>query len=126
MVKWIVVMYIQHALMTEGNHEKNPNQFGQNRDLISVISEYEPSVINFVRRNDLCIQNFITDHSRREWNKSLQLQPLQRCYCENSGSPDSACAMRRHYSITFTQSLQAINNLLALGRVGNLLCRRPS
>ena len=25
------------------------------------------------------------------WNMSLQLQPLQRCYCENSGSPASVC-----------------------------------
>ena len=33
-------------------------------------------------------------------NKSLHLQPLQRYYCENSGSPTSACVMRRHYSIT--------------------------
>ena len=32
------------------------------------------------------------------WNKSLRLQPLQRCYCENSGSLASACVMRRHYS----------------------------
>ena len=33
------------------------------------------------------------------WNKSLYLQPLQRCYCENSGSSASACVMRRHYSL---------------------------
>ena len=25
------------------------------------------------------------------WNKSLHFQPLQRCHCENSGSPASAC-----------------------------------
>ena len=30
------------------------------------------------------------------WNKSLLLQPLQRCYNENSGSHASACVMRRH------------------------------
>ena len=29
------------------------------------------------------------------WNKSLHVQPLQRCYCENSGSPASSCVMRR-------------------------------
>ena len=34
--------------------------------------------------------------------------------------------MRRHYSITYTQSLHAINGLLAVGRVGNLLCGRLS
>ena len=32
---------------------------------------------------------------------SLQLQPLQRCYCENSGSPASVCLVRRHYSTTY-------------------------
>ena len=63
---------------------------------------------------------------RGNWNKSLHLQPLQRCYCENSGSSASACVMRRHYSITYTQSLHTINGLLAVGRVGNLLCGRPS
>ena len=34
--------------------------------------------------------------------------------------------MRRHYSITHTQLLHTINDLLAVGRVGNLLCGRPS
>ena len=53
------------------------------------------------------------------WNKSLQLQPLQRCYCENSGSPASACVMRRHYCITYTQSLHAINDFQVVGLVGN-------
>ena len=39
-------------------------------------------------------------HSRGEsWNKSLHFQPLQRCYYENSGSPDSVCVMRRHYHV---------------------------
>ena len=59
-------------------------------------------------------------------NKSLHLQPLQQCYYKNLGSPASACVMRRHYSITYTQSLDAINCLIAEGRVGNLLCGRPS
>ena len=31
------------------------------------------------------------------WNKNLQLQLLQRCYCENLGSPTSACVMKCHY-----------------------------
>ena len=55
------------------------------------------------------------------WNKSLRLQSLQRCYCENSGTPASACVMRRHFSIKYMQSLLAINALLAMGCVGNLL-----
>ena len=38
----------------------------------------------------------------------------------------SACAMRRPYSITFTQSLHAINDLIAVGWVGNLLCGHRS
>ena len=32
--------------------------------------------------------------------------------------------MRGHYSITYTQSLHAINGLLAVGCVGNVLYRR--
>ena len=56
------------------------------------------------------------------WNKNFQNQPLQRCYCENSGSPASTCVMRHHYSIMYTRSLHAINGLLAMGRVRNLLC----
>ena len=60
------------------------------------------------------------------WNKNLKLQPLQRRYCENSESRASVCVMRRRYSITYTQSLHIINGLLAVGRVGNLLCGRPS
>ena len=60
------------------------------------------------------------------WNKSLHIQQLQRCYCENSGNPASACVMRRHYSITYMQLLHGINVLIAVGGVGNLLCGRPS
>ena len=39
-------------------------------------------------------------------------QLLELCYCENSGSPAGACVLRRHYSITYTQSLHAINGLI--------------
>ena len=49
------------------------------------------------------------------WNKSLKLQPLQRCYCENSGSHASACVMQRHYSVTYTQSLHAVSGFIAPG-----------
>ena len=86
--------------------------------------------MNFDRRYALCIQklyqrpHFTVDGS---WNKSFHLQPLQRCYCVNSGSPASAYVMRHHYSITYyRQSLQAINGLVALGRVAKLLCGCPS
>ena len=47
------------------------------------------------------------------WSKSLQLKPLQRCYNENSGRSASPCFMRRYYSIMYTQSLHAINGLVA-------------
>ena len=59
------------------------------------------------------------------WNKSLHLRPLQLCYSEKSGSPASECVMRRHYSITYTQSLLAVSALVPVGRVGNLVCERP-
>ena len=101
--RWEATMF-----MTEGNYEKNFNQFGQHQDLNSELSQYVCGVMNF-------------DGS---WNKSLHLQPLQRCYCENSGSPASACVMWRHYSITYTQSLHTVNGSLAVGRVRNLLCGR--
>ena len=120
----INVQYITYALMTERNHEKNPNQFGQHRDVNSELSEYDFSVMNFDRRYALCTQKlYHRPHFtvRGSWNKSLNLQPLQRCYCEDSGSAASACVMRRHYSITYTQSLHVINGLLALGRMGNWL-----
>ena len=86
-------------------------------------------IMNFHRRCALCIQklyhrpDFIVGGS---WNKSLHLQSLQRRYCENSGSLASTCVMRRHYSIKYTHSLHAINGLIAVGRVGNLLCGHPS
>ena len=85
--------------------------------------------MNFDRRYALCIQkiyhrpHFTVGGS---WNKSLNLRPLQRCYCENSGSPASACVMRRHYSITYIQSVHAIIGLIAVGLVGNLFCGHPS
>ena len=84
---------------------------------------------NFDRDYSLCIQKLYHKSSfavNGSWNKSLHIQPLQRCYCKNSGSPTSACVMRHNYSITYTQSLHAINGLLAVGRVENLLCGRPS
>ena len=84
--------------------------------------------MNFGRGYDLCILKlYHRPHFTVGgcWNKSLELQPLQRCYCEYSGSPASACVMQRHYCITYTQSFHAINGLIAVGRVGNLLRGRP-
>ena len=49
--------------MTEGNHKKNPNLFGQHQDLNSDLTEYESSVMNFDQRYALCIQNFITNRT---------------------------------------------------------------
>ena len=85
--------------------------------------------MNFDRRYALCNQKlYDRQHFTvgRSWNKSLHLQPLQRCYCENSGSRASAYVMRRHYSITYMHSLHAINGLPVVGRVGKLLCGRLS
>ena len=56
----------------------------------------------------------------------LHFQPLQRCYCQNSGSPTTSCVMQRHYSITYTQSLHAIIGLISVRRKENLLCGRSS
>ena len=85
--------------------------------------------MNFDRRYILSTQKL--DHRTRFtvagcWNKSLQLELLPRCYCENSGGPASARVMRQYYSSTYMQPFQVINILLAVGRVGNLLCGRPS
>ena len=115
--------------MTEGNHEKNPSQFGQHQDLNSELSEYESSVTNFDRRCTLCIQKL---YHRLHftvggcWNESLHLQPLQLWYCENSESPTSTCIVEHHYSITYMQLLHARNGLVAAEGMGNLLCGRSS
>ena len=85
--------------------------------------------MNLDLRYDLCIQKLLSKtelHSRRVLEYEPPLQPLQRCYCDNSESLASACVMRHHYSITYMQSLHAINDLIAVGQVGNLLCGRIS
>ena len=56
------------ALKTEGNHEKNPNQFGQYQDLNWELSDYESSVMNFDRDYALYVQKLISQtafHGRR-------------------------------------------------------------
>ena len=92
---------------------------------------HRPGTANDEFRSTLwfcAFKNFNTDalHSRHELHKNLYNQLLQRCYCENSGISASACVIRRNFSITYTQSLHAVNGLIAVGRVGNLLCGLPS
>ena len=54
------------------------------------------------------------------WNKSVNPQPLQRCYFENLGSPDSECDIRRH-----CYRIHAMNGLLAVGKVWKLTSWTP-
>ena len=57
-------------------------------------------MMNFDWRYVLCIQKLYHRpyfKVGRRWNKSLLLQPLQRCFCENTRSPASACVMQHHY-----------------------------
>ena len=115
--------------MTEGNHGKNPNQFGQQRDLNLELSEYESSAMNFDQSYALCIQKTLSQtalHRRRELEYEPPPSTAATMLCETSGSPASSCVMRRHYSITYMESLHAINGLPAVGRFGNLICGRPS
>ena len=65
--------------MTEENHEKNPDQFGQHRDLDSELSEYLSSVMNFDRRYALCIQNFITDRTSQSAGAGIRASIFNRC-----------------------------------------------
>ena len=60
--------------------------------------------MNFDQRYALCVHklyhrpHFTVGGSL---NKSLHLQPLQWCYCENLGSLASACVMLHRYSIMY-------------------------
>ena len=118
-------LLIMHMLLTcyklpaPATHHLLPND-------VSLI-DLTQLTMNFDHRYNLCIQKLY--HSTHftvggSWHKSLHLQPLQRCYCDNSGSPTSVSVMRRHYSMTCMQSLQTIKYLLAVGRMRNILCRR--
>ena len=60
------------------------------------------------------------------WNKNFHPQPLQPCHYENSGNSGRAGILRPHYSMTYTQLVHARTGLLAVGRVGNLICGRSS
>ena len=59
--------------MTERNHEKNPNQFGQNGDLNSELSEYESSVMNFDRKYAQCIQKFYLRHTSQSMGAGIRI-----------------------------------------------------
>ena len=78
----------------------------------------------------LCaFKNFITDRTSQSAGSGIRASNFNRCNdvtMRTWGSPVSACIMRRHFSITYTQSLHVIIGLQAVGRVGNLLCGRPS
>ena len=50
------------ALMAERNHETNPNQYVQHRDLNSELSEYEYIVKNLDRCCYLCIEKLGKSH----------------------------------------------------------------
>ena len=79
----------------------------------------------------LCtFKTFITDHTWGSAGVEIRACIFKRCNDATVlwilGSPANACIMRRHYSITYKQSLHAINDLIAVGRVGNLPCGHPS
>ena len=99
--------------MTEGKHEKNPNQFGEHRNLNSDLSEYEFSVMNFDRRYAQYIQNFIIDRTSQSTGAGIRAYNFNR---RNDGTlrirevplVHAACDV---IAITYTQSLHAINGL---------------
>ena len=75
------------------------------------------TIIYFVHSKNLSVGG--------SWNKSI----FKRCkyaIVRNREVLLSACVMRRHYSIRYKQSFHAINGLLAVGRVANILCGCPS
>ena len=77
--------------------------------------------MNFDRRYALCIQNlYHKPHFTvsRKWNKRLRLQPLQWCYCDNSGNPASACVISHYCGLSTRKALSATG-----GERGRLACR---
>ena len=65
--------------MTEGNHKKNSNQFGQSRDLNLELSEYESSVMNFDQRCALCIQKLYHKHTSQSAGAGIKTYIFNRC-----------------------------------------------
>ena len=99
----------------------NPDQFGQNRDLNTELSEYEYSVMNFDHRYALYIRKLYHWRTSQSAGAGIRASTYNRCNCENSGSPASAYVMGRHYFVTYTHSLHAINGLLKLERFMTLV-----
>ena len=85
--------------------------------------------MNFDWHYALWIQNFITDHTSQSAGTGIRASIFNRykeATVKTRGRPTCACIMWRHYSVTCTRSLHAINGLLAVGWVGNLFCGFPS
>ena len=119
--------------MTEGNHENNHNPFDQHRNFNSEFSEYETSVMNFDRRYALCIQNFdrrcalriqnfITDHTSQSAGAGMRASNFNRCSDATVRTLEVPLVHEPWDDITL--SLHPINDLLSVGRVGNLHCGR--
>ena len=78
----------------------------------------------------LCaFKNFIIDQTSQSAGTGTRTSIFNRCNdatARTRESTTSACVMRHHYSIMYIHLLHAINGLLAVGRLGNLLCGRLS
>ena len=98
--------------MTEGNHKKNSNQFGQHRELNLELYEYETSVMNFDRCYVLCILKLYHRHSSQSVGAGIRAYIFNRC---NDATVRTWEVPLVHVSCTYTQSLHAINDLLAVG-----------
>ena len=82
--------------------------------LLQEIVDLSKLTMNFDRRYALCIDNFIIDSTLQSAGTGIRAAIFNHC------------VMRRHYSIMYTQSLHAISGLIAVWRMGKLLCGRPS
>ena len=100
--------------MTEGNHGKNPNQFGQHQDLNLELSELIGAML-------CAFKNFITDHTSQSLGAGIRAFIFNQCNDATVRTQEVPLAC----DITYMQSLHAINGLPAVGRMGNLLCGRP-
>ena len=81
--------------MTEGNHEKNPNQLDQNQDLNTEFSEYESTVMNFDRRCSLCIQKIYHRHTSQSAEAGIRSFILN---CSNDTTVSTREVPRVHAS----------------------------
>ena len=67
------------ALMTEENHENNPNQFCQHRDLNSELPEHESNAMNFDRRYALCIEKPYRDRTSQSAGGGIRAPIINHC-----------------------------------------------